>query len=76
MDVSGLDEERLRLAKLIEHWSHHNEEHRERFAETAVEAERLALVGVAEEMRLAADEAGEVSRHLLKALRHLEERDG
>ncbi|MBL7169337.1 hypothetical protein ISS40_11745, partial [Candidatus Bathyarchaeota archaeon] len=53
-----------------------NEEHRERFAETAAEAERLALTGVAEEMRLAADEAGEVSKHLLKALKHLEEGDG
>ena len=71
-----MDEEKLRLAKLIEHWAHHNEEHRKRFAETVAEAERLALDGVAEEMRLAADEAGEVSRHLLKALEHLEEVDG
>ena len=71
-----MDEERLRLAKLIEHWAHHNEEHRKRFAETAAEAERLALDSVAEEMRLAADEAREVSKHLLKALKHLEERDG
>ncbi|HUS78144.1 MAG TPA: hypothetical protein VM050_05730 [Patescibacteria group bacterium] len=71
-----MDEEKLRLAKLIEHWAHHNEEHRKRFAETVAEAERLALDGVAEEMRLAAYEAGEVSKHLLKALKHLEERDG
>ena len=76
MDVSGLNEEKLRLAKLVEHWAHHNEEHRERFSETAAEAEKLDLTGVAKEMRLAADEAGEVSKHLLKALKHLEERDG
>ena len=76
MDVNGLNEEKLRLKKLVEHWAHHNEEHRERFAETAAEAEKLALTGVAKEMRLAADEAGEVSKHLLKALKHLEERDG
>ena len=71
-----MDEKKLRLAKLIEHWAHHNEEHKTRFAETAAEAERLTLDGVAEEMRLAADEAGEVSKHLLKALKHLEEGDG
>jgi hypothetical protein len=76
MDVNGLNEEKLRLAKLVEHWAHHNEEHRERFAETAAEAERLALSGVAKEMRLAADEARDVSKHLLKALKHLEEGNG
>jgi len=71
-----LGEEKLRIAKLIDHWAHHNDEHGGRFAETAAEAERMGLGAVAEELRRAADESGKVSRHLLKALKHLEEGEG
>jgi hypothetical protein len=71
-----LGEERLRMAKLIDHWAHHNDEHGGRFTETAAEAERMGLGVVAEELRRAADESGKVSMHLLKALRCLEEGEG
>ena len=74
--MNDLDEGKLRLAKLIEHWAHHNEEHRGRFAEVADEAEGMAVDGVAEELRLAADRAGDVSNHLLSALKRLQEGDG
>ena len=71
-----MGEERMRMAKLIDHWAHHNDEHGGRFAETAAEAERMGLGVVAEELRRAADESGKVSMHLLKALRCLEEGEG
>lgn len=71
-----MGEERMRMAKLIEHWAHHNDEHGVRFAETAAEAERMGLGVVAEELRRAADESEKVSGHLLKALKHLEEGEG
>jgi hypothetical protein len=71
-----LGEDRLRMAKLIDHWAHHNDEHGGRFAETAAEAERMGLGAVAEELRRAADESKKVSGHLLKALRLLGEGEG
>jgi hypothetical protein len=71
-----LGEERLRIAKLIEHWAHHNDEHGGRFAETAAEAEGMGLGEVAVELRLAAEESGRVSGHLLKALSLLGEGEG
>ena len=71
-----MGEEKLRMVKLIDHWAHHNNEHGERFAETAAEAERMGLSMVAEELRRAADESGKVSRHLLKALKILGEVGG
>ena len=71
-----MDEEKLRMVKLIDHWALHNDEHGRRFAETAAEAERMGLGVVAEELRRAAGESEKVSRYLLKALKHLEEGEG
>ncbi len=60
-----------RLKGLIEHWAHHNDEHRDRFLEEAEEAEKMGLDEAAAEMRSAAGKADEVSAHLRKALEHL-----
>jgi hypothetical protein len=68
-----LDEKKLRLMKLIEHWAEHNDEHAERYNESAAEAEDLGLTGVAEEMREAHMKAAEVSRHLRNALTEIKE---
>jgi hypothetical protein len=69
--VNGLSEKKERLKGLIEHWAHHNDEHRDRFLEEAEEAEKLGLSEAAAEMRSAAGKADEVSAHLRKALEHL-----
>ncbi|MBN2334157.1 hypothetical protein JXL21_01270 [Candidatus Bathyarchaeota archaeon] len=66
-----MSEKKARLRGLIEHWAHHNDEHGERFLTSVDEAEGLGLKGVAEEMRLAAEASGEVSKHLRKALERL-----
>jgi len=66
-----LSEKKERLRGLIEHWAHHNDEHRDRFLEAAKEAEELGLRETEAEMKRAAGKAGEVSEHLRKALEHL-----
>jgi len=71
MCVVGLSEEEERLRGLIEHWAHHNDEHRDRFLEAASKAEELGLDEAAAEMKRAAGKAAEVSVHLRKALEHL-----
>jgi hypothetical protein len=64
----------LRLFKLIEHWVHHNGQHRKRFDETASKTEEMGLMDVAKEMRLAVKASERVSEHLLKAMNYLEEK--
>ena len=71
-----MDEKTLRLIKLIEHWAEHNDEHAERFKESAAEAEALGFNGAAKEMREAYLKAAEVSRHLRKALIEIQEKGG
>lgn len=66
-----MSEKEERLRGLIEHWAHHNDEHRDRFLEEASEAEELGLDEAAAEMKRAAGKADEVSAHLRKALEHL-----
>ncbi len=66
-----MSEKEDRLRGLIEHWAHHNDEHKERFLEAASEAEELGLDEAAAEMKRAADKADEVSAHLRKALKSL-----
>ena len=56
------------LRGLIEHWAHHNDDHRERFLEAVAEAEELGLDEAAAEMKHAAGKADEVSTHLRKKL--------
>ena len=74
MGVVGLSEKEARLRGLIEHWAHHNDEHRDRFLEAASEAEGLGHKEAAAEMKNAADKADEVSVHLRKALERLGDR--
>lgn len=67
-----MDEKKLYLIKLIEHWAEHNDEHGRRFDESAVEAEGQGLHGAAKELRKASQKAREASKHLRKALKELE----
>jgi hypothetical protein len=69
--VVVLSEEKDKLKGLIKHWTHHNDEHMERFLESVERARELGLQGVADEMRLAAEKSGEVSSHLRNAFEHL-----
>ena len=71
MGVVGLSEKEERLRGLIEHWAHHNDEHKDRFLEAASEAEELGHKEAAAEIKNAADKADEVSVHLRKALERL-----
>jgi hypothetical protein len=71
--VDALEEKKLRLMRLIEHWAEHNDEHGQRYGESAAEAEGMGLKGAAEEMREAHMKATEVSRHLRNALTRIEE---
>ena len=63
-----MEEEKLRLKKLIEHWAEHNEEHSERFKESAKKASEIGLPGVAEELEAAAEVGGKVSSRLRSAI--------
>jgi len=45
-----LNEKEERLRGLIEHWAHHNDDHRDRFLEAAAEAGELGLDEAAAEM--------------------------
>ncbi|MFH0849594.1 MAG: hypothetical protein V1924_01495 [Candidatus Bathyarchaeota archaeon] len=62
--------------KLIEHWATHNDEHGERFMESASEAEEIGLYDAAEELRLASAESRKVSVHLREALKKITEQGG
>ena len=68
-----MDEERLRLVKLVEHWIEHNDEHGKRFREEAERAEKGGLLDAAVEMMKAAEATKEVSKKLSNALKHLME---
>lgn len=68
-----MDEKKLYLRKLIEHWVEHNDEHGRRYDESAAEAEIQGLHGAAKKLRKASQKAREASNHLRKALTQLEE---
>lgn len=68
-----MDEDRLRLVKLIEHWIEHNDEHGGRFSEEADKAEKLGFKDVAVELYNASKASGVVSEKLSKALKLLGE---
>ena len=63
-----MEEEKLRLKKLIEHWAEHNDEHSTRFKESAKKASEMVLPGVAEELKGAAEAGRKVSEHLRSAI--------
>ena len=71
-----MNEEKLRLIKLVEHWVEHNDDHGDRFSEEAIKAEKMGLKEVAVEMRKAAEASKKVSEILLKAITLLKENDG
>ena len=66
--VVELEDRKLRLFKLVEHWAEHGQEHGERYLEAAAEAEEMGLGEVAEELRAAHRLTEEASKHLEKAL--------
>jgi hypothetical protein len=70
-----MNEDRLRLIKLVEHWIDHNDEHGKRFREEAESAEKLKLKMVAAEMMGAVEASEKVSECLLRALNYLKESD-
>ena len=63
-----MEEEKLRLKKLIEHWVEHNDEHSTRFKESAKKAFEMGLHGVAEELKGAAEAGRKVSERLRSAI--------
>jgi len=63
-----MEEEKLRLKKLIEHWAEHNDEHSTRFKESAEKASEMGLPGVAEKLKGAAEAGRKVSEHLRSAI--------
>ena len=63
-----MEEEKLRLKKLIEHWAEHNDEHSTSFIESAKKASEMSLPGVAEELKGAAEAGRKVSEHLRSAI--------
>lgn len=66
-----MNEDRLRLIKLVEHWIEHNDEHGNRFKEEAKSAEKMDLKMVADEIMRAAEASKKVSESLSKALEFL-----
>ena len=62
-----MNEQGLKLKKLIEHWIEHNNEHTARFEEKAKEAKKLGLSDVAENLKAAARSGAKVSEYLTKA---------
>jgi len=71
--VLVLNEDRLRLIKLVEHWIEHNDEHGKRFKEEAKTAEEMKLRMVAAEMLSAAEASMKVSEKLSMALKYLKD---
>lgn len=67
-----MEDKKLRLRKLIEHWAQHNDEHSGRFKESAIEAEELGLSDVADELKKAAEKGKAVSEHLRSALEKIQ----
>jgi hypothetical protein len=71
--VKLLDEGKLRLMKLLEHWVKHNDEHGSRYKESAKEAEAMSLINVSMELQKAYLKTMEVSTNLRNALSLIKE---
>ena len=67
-----MDEKLLRLMKLVEHWAEHNDEHAQRYGESAKEAKDIGLEKAASELEKAHSEALVVSKLLRQALSEIE----
>lgn len=69
----GVMELREKLQKLIDHWLHHQDEHRDNFLRWAEEAERAELKEVAALLRAVAEDMTVAKRRLEEAKRMIEE---
>ena len=64
---------RKKLLRLIEHWLHHQDEHRQTFLKWAGEAEREGLTEVAECLKQVAEDMQLAKTRLEKAKKSIEE---
>ena len=63
-----MEEKKIRLKKLIEHWAEHNDEHSLRFKEFAKSLADMGILSSADELNAAAEASRKVSKHLRLAL--------
>lgn len=63
-----MEEEKLRILKLVEHWVMHNDEHTQRFREVALEAKGMGLDEISRCLEAAAEKGDQVSGSLREAI--------
>jgi 3-methyladenine DNA glycosylase AlkC len=66
-----MSDEREKLIKRIEHWAEHNDEHTNRYEESAEEAKNIDLPESAQHLLKAAEAGRQVSIHLRNALKKI-----
>lgn len=66
-----MEEDKLRLKKLLEHWIEHSREHEQRFREWAEKAETMGLKSVSPHLSQAVKRMEEVAKSLQTALDEL-----
>ncbi len=66
-----MSEEKEKLIKRIEHWAEHNDEHTNRYEESAKEAKNIDLPESAQHLLKAAETGRQVSIHLRNALKKI-----
>ena len=66
-----MEEDRLRLKKLLEHWIEHSREHERRFREWTEKADAMGLKSVSQHLSQAVKEMEEVAKSLQRALDEL-----
>lgn len=66
-----MSDEREKLIKRIEHWAEHNDEHTNRYEESAKEAKNIDLPESAQHLLKAAEAGRRVSIHLRNALKKI-----
>jgi len=71
-EAMTLEEDRLRLKKLLEHGIEHSREHEQRFREWTDKAEAMGLTSVSPHLSQAVNGMEEVAKSLQKALDKLD----
>jgi len=66
-----LEEDKLRLKKLLEHWIEHSREHEQRFREWTEKAEAMGLKSVSQHLFQAIKGMEDVAKSLQRALDEL-----
>ena len=66
-----MEEDKLRLKKLLEHWIDHSREHEQRFKEWAEKTEAMGLKPVSQHLSQAVNGTEEVAKSLQRALNEL-----